>query len=334
MEMNNKEQLLYFFLQGKISLSQYDYKFMANLQTMIRDKNRITSNQAGLFDKLIDKYKKQLTKNGYDVADLQALVWKTMLVESTEEYTGASVSIKDDGLVLRVPFNKTFINSFREIKNNPFVWDKESKLYLAPFSTTAFKIAATKLASYFPSVRFCDESQDILNELDKLSAQIWNPTLIKVQDQLVVAAASPVLAELISEIDLKLDSVTLFKLNQMGVTISPELIASDPKLIFAANRVYEIELTQIETAISWMKSLGCKNVVLGRGLRNIINQDGLTNMVEKYGMKSIGPMSFGRLPDDGLTMMIQHTSNIDSRAYSGAISKTVVLKDSRPIEVK
>lgn len=333
MEMNNKEQLLYFFLQGKISLSQYDYKFMANLQTMIRDKNRITSNQAGLFDKLISKYKKQLTKNGYDISGLLSLEWKTDLVESTDEYTGASVSIKDDGLVIRVPFNKTFINSFREIKNNPFVWDKEFKLYIAPFSTNAFKIAATTLYSYFPSVRFCDESQAILNDLAKYEAEIWDPTLTRIGNQLVVAAASNVLAELLSEVELKLDSATLFKLSQMGVAISPELQRDDPRLRFASSRVYEIDLKQVETVISWMKALGCKNVVLGRGLRNIINQEGLTHMIEKYGMASVGPMSFGKLPE-GLTMMIQHTSNIDTRAYSGTISKTVVLKDSRPIEVK
>lgn len=333
MEMNNKEQLLYFFLQGKISLSQYDYKFMANLQTMIRDKNRITSNQAGLFDKLISKYKKQLTKNGYDISGLLALEWKTDLVESTDEYTGAFVSIKDDGLVIRVPFNKTFINSFREIKNNPFVWDKEFKLYIAPFSTNAFKIAATNLYSYFPSVRFCDESQAILNDLTKYEAEIWNPTLTRIGNQLVVAAASNVLAELLSDVELKLDSATLFKLSQMGVAISPELQRDDPRLRFASSRVYEIDLKQVETVISWMKALGCKNVVLGRGLRNIINQEGLTHMIEKYGMASVGPMSFGKLPE-GLTMMIQHTSNIDTRAYSGTISKTVVLKDSRPIEVK
>ena len=54
--MKNKEQLLYFFLQGKISLSQYDYKFMANLQSIIQNNMRVTSNQAELFGKLISKY--------------------------------------------------------------------------------------------------------------------------------------------------------------------------------------------------------------------------------------------------------------------------------------
>ena len=69
--MKNKEQLLYFFLQGKISLSQYDYKFMANLQTMIQRDHRVTTGQANLFDNLISKYKKQLTKCGLDKAELQ-----------------------------------------------------------------------------------------------------------------------------------------------------------------------------------------------------------------------------------------------------------------------
>ena len=111
--MKNKEQLLYFFLQGKISLSQYDYKFMANLLGMIQNKDRVTTNQAELFDHLISKYKKQLTKNGYDKDTLKVLPWKTMLVESTPEYTGATVYMLNDDIIISVPFNKGFISAFR-----------------------------------------------------------------------------------------------------------------------------------------------------------------------------------------------------------------------------
>jgi len=332
--MNNKEQLLYFFLNGKVSLSQYDYKFMANLQTMIQQKDRVTSNQATLFDNLISKYKKQLTKNGFDKDTLKALPWKTMVVESTPEYTGATVSLYDDKIVIKVPFNKTFISGFRAAKNNNFDWDRDTKLYRAPFSTTSLKIAKTELPKYFDTIRFDDQLSSIINDIEKYSADIYNPTLCIINDRPVIVAINNVLGDLIQNMDLTIDGKTLFQLSLMGITIHPDVYKSNPRLEFASKHVYEIEIEQVETAISWMKSLGCQNVVIGRGLRTHLNQDKLNELISKYGMNPLGPMNFGKLPD-GVTMLLQHTSSIDVRnAFAGQISKTVVLKDSRPIEVK
>lgn len=333
--MINKEQLLYFFLQGKISLSQYDYKFMANLQTMIQNKNRVTSNQATLFDNLISKYKKQLVKNGYDKDALKALPWKTMLVESTSEYTGATVSMLNEDMIIRVPFNKTFISAFRNtISDNPYEWDKEFKLYRAPFSTVALKIAATKLSEYFPTVRYSDDIQAILNQVEKYTAPVHEPTLFNINNHLMVLACNSVLGEIVQNMDLNLDAKTLFKMSQLGIKVDESVYKNDPRLEFAASRRYEIEVTLVETALSWMKSVGCKNVVVGRGLRNVLNENGLNELIAKYGMQPLGPMSYGRLPD-GISMLIQHTSNVDvTRAFHGTLSKVVVLKDSRPIEVK
>lgn len=332
--MINKEQLLYFFLNGKISLSQYDYKFMANLQTMIQNKNRVTSNQATLFDNLISKYKKQLTKNGFDKDVLKALPWKTDVVESTPEYTGATVSLYGNDLVIKVPFSKPFISAFRQVKNNNFEWDKESKVYRTPFNTIALKIANTELGKYFPSVRFDDAISKLIDDISVYEAEVHNPTLRVLNGKPIIVAINSILGELIQDMDLKIDSTTLYNLSMMGINIDPSVYESDPRLEFASKRVCEVEIEQVETAISWMKSLGCKNVIVGRGLRTQISQDALYELIAKYGMQPFGPMSFGKLPD-GVNMMLQHTSSIDSRsAFTGQISKTVVLKDSRPIEVK
>ena len=97
--MENKDQLICFFLSGKISLSQYDYKFMSNLLSLAKNRNRVTTNQAGLFSKLIGKYARQLAKQGLNSNELSALPWKTEVVESTEEYTGAKVMIEDDEVI-------------------------------------------------------------------------------------------------------------------------------------------------------------------------------------------------------------------------------------------
>jgi len=334
MEMKNKEQLLYFFLQGKISLSQYDYKFMANLQTMITNNHRVTSNQAALFDNLISKYKKQLTKNGFVKEELKTLPWKTMVVESTPEYTGATVSLFDDSIVIKVPFNKTFISAFRSVKNNSFDWDRDTKMYRAAFSTTALKIANEQLPKYFGSVRFDDQLEKLLNEVNVYAAEVYNPTLRVINGRPVVAAINEVLYDLIKDMDLNIDGPTLFNLAMMGIDIDPAIYESDPRLEFASKHVYEIEIDRVETAISWMKSLGCENVVIGRGLRTHFNLDTLTGLITKYGMNSLGPLSYGSLPD-GVNMLLQHTSAIDVRgAFAGQLSKTVVLRDSRPIEVK
>jgi hypothetical protein len=333
--MKNKEQLLYFFLQGKISLSQYDYKFMANLQTMIQRDHRVTTGQANLFDNLISKYKKQLTKCGLDKVELKALDWNSTLVESTTEYTGAYVSLFNDTLNIRVPFNKSFISKFREVKDNTFVWDKESKVYRTNFSTTALKISTQVLHKFFPTVKYCDELSPILTSLAELGSgtTVWNPTLCMVNDKLIIAGCNSIIGELVKDMTLSLEPSILFKLNRMGIDIDPAIISDYPKLQFAANSVYEAEIVDVENIIGWMKNLGCENVVIGRGLRTALNQEQLAKTIEKYGMKPVGPLSYVKLPD-GVAMMLQHTSNVGIHSFTGTISKTVVLKDSRPIEVQ
>ena len=333
--MKNKEQLLYFFLQGKISLSQYDYKFMANLQTMIQRDHRVTTGQANLFDNLISKYKKQLTKCGLDKVELKALDWNSTLVESTTEYTGAYVSLLNDTITIRVPFNKSFISKFREVKDNTFVWDKESKVYRTTFSTAALKISTQVLHKFFPTVKYCDELSTILSSLAELESGItvWNPTLCMVNDKLIIAGCNSIIGELVKDMTLSLEPSILFKLNRMGIDIDSAIISDYPKLQFAANSVYEAEIIDVENIIGWMKNIGCENVVIGRGLRTALNQEQLAKTIEKYGMTPLGPLSYVKLPD-GVAMMLQHTSNVGIHSFTGTISKTVVLKDSRPIEVQ
>ena len=336
MNMKNKEQLLYFFLQGKISLSQYDYKFMANLQTMIQRDHRVTTGQATLFDNLISKYKKQLSKLGLDKSELKALEWNSTLVESTTDYTGAYVSLFNDTLNIRVPFNKSFNTKFREVKDNTFVWDKESKVYRTNFSTTALKISTQVLHKFFPTVKYCDELSTILISLSELESgtTVWNPTLCMVNDKLIIAGCNSIIGEIVRDMELSLEPNLLFKISKLGIDVDPDIISDYPKLQFAANNVYEAEIVDVENIIGWMKNLGCEHVVIGRGLRTALNQEQLAKTIERYGMKPLGPLSYVKLPD-GVAMMLQHTSNVDNRnPFSGNISKTVVLKDSRPIEVQ
>lgn len=332
--MTNKEQLLYFFLQGKVSLSQYDYKFMANLQTMIQNKNRVTSNQATLFDNLISKYKKQLTKNALDIEALKILPWKTDIVESTEEYTGATISLRDNDLIIKVPFNKPFITNFRNIKNNKFIWDRDNKFYRADFSTASLKLAYTFLPKYFNTLTLDDNIKSLIDNINEYYSEIYNPTLCLINGRPVVLAVNEILGEMISEMSLNIEASTLFKLSNMGIDIHEDIYRNDSRLEFASKRVFEYDIDNVETIILWMKNLGCNNVIIGRGLKSYLHQEKLNELISKYGMNPVGPISYGSLPG-GVNMVLQHTSTIENRTHtSGKISKTVVLKDSRPIEVK
>lgn len=330
-DMKNKEQLLYFFLGGKISLSQYDYKFMANLQTMIQNNARVTSNQATLFDKLISKYSKQLVKNGFVKEDLKLLPWKTMVVESTPEYTGAVVRLMDNQITIRVPFNKSFIGQFRQVENNNYVWDSTEKLYRTEFNTLSLKVAHTILPKYFQHIKYCDTLRGILDQLYGYKNLVWNPTVVKYNGKLLLGASNEVLGSLITDNDLEITPQNLFKLNRMGIDISDDIYNNDSKLTFAALDVYETDIEDIETTIALMSSLGCENVILGRGMRSVKWKDDITHLIEKYGMIVHGPMGYGT-KIEGTTMLVQHVSTNEKTTYN-PISKTIVIKDSRPIEV-
>jgi hypothetical protein len=332
MNMKNKEQLLYFFLQGKISLSQYDYKFMANLQTMIQNSSRVTSNQADLFDKLISKYKKQLVKNGFVKEELKELPWKTMIVESTPEYTGASVRLMEDDIIIRVPFNKSFISQFRQIEDNKFSWDSAEKIYRAKFNTLSLKIAHEYLPKYFSHVKYCTVLTELLDQISEYANLVWNPTAVKFNDGLLVVACNEILGSIITNQNLEITPRNLFNLSKLGIRIDPAVYDDDEKLRFAASNFYETDINDFEKTISWMRNVGCDNVILGRGIRSVSWKEELTSTIEKHGMKVYGPLNISATTITGITMMVQHVSAND-KTLAGPVNKTIVIKDSRPIEV-
>ena len=343
--MNTKEHLLYFFLSGTISLSQYDYKFMTNLQTMISNDSRVTSNQATLFDNLISKYQKQLTKAGHDKQMLKALPWKTTVVESTAEHTGARVSLFDNEIKIRVPFNKSFISHFREdIDRNPFTWDKESKYYKTALTTNALMIAITSLPKYFPAVTYHDDLVDIMNELKKYEAPVWNPTLINNNGHLMIAATNPIIDNIIKDMDLQLNMKTLHTLSRHGIKTDNKITDTDPKLKFAAEYVTEVDLDNMDQVAEWVKELDCDGVILGRGIvygktsglgETATMKKIITTNLNKHSVPCIGAHdTFEGSPRFRNYLLMQLASVITTPAVPSITSKIIIVRNSRPIEVK
>ena len=335
--MNCKEHLLYFFLQGKISLSQYDYKFMTNLQMMISNTHRITSNQATLFDNLISKYKKQLTKAGHVKEELKLLPWNADLVESTVEYTGAFMSVVDDELQIRVPFNKAFISQFRDIPNNTFEWIKDSKVYKAPFSTTAFKIAHKSLPKYFNDVSYSDDLSAILDQLSYYdSATVWEPTLIDHNGHLFIAASNPIIHDLIQDIDLQINMKTLHLLSQYGIKVDSKITDNHPEFKFASEYITEVDLNDMGLVAKWLVDIGCNKVTLGRGISSYGSNRSIREIViDKLHEHNISNINPNDLYLSENPVLIQHsTQSIGVDPYIPYITKCIILKDSRPIAIR
>jgi hypothetical protein len=337
--MECKEQLLYFFLSGKISLSQYDYKFMVNLQTMIHDSHRVTSNQAELFDKLISKYAKQLTKAALVKEELQALLWKAMVVQSTPEYTGANISLFDDIITVRVPFNKIFIAYFRGVDGNPFEWIKEERLYRAPFSTVAFKLLYHTLPKYFTSVKYCETLSNILEDLKQYEGLVWEPTLMNVNGKLILGAANTVVAELISDIDLTISADSLYKLSSLQFPAQSNVYGDDPKLKFAYEYVTEVDIDNISQVAKWMRSLKVQRVLLDRTLSTDKNfrseiETALTGIPVVPATRNDFNRDASMYPSSFLLQTHSHLNNRLNTYVNHNIDKIVVLKNSRPVETK
>jgi hypothetical protein len=337
--MQNKEQLLNFFLSGVIKLSQYDYKFMANLLTMVQNSDRVTSNQAKLFDNLINKYKRQLTKNGLDEKELSDLSWSTRVVESSIEYTGALVSLIDDSLVIKVPFNKSFIKALTHANKEDlldFVWDSAEKVYRARFTTMTLKIAYNMLPKYFVHVKYCDIIQAMLTELEQYRGLLWNPTAKKVNGRLVIGACNEVLGSLITDENLEITPVNLFNLTRMKIKIDPDVYFGDEKLKFAASEIYEIDGSRYKEIVRWMKEIGCDEVLLGRGMSGSSTWTGWkTDFVKEVGSEGIKVHGNGWISSakSDKAILVQHFSSTASPMQDRSACKIIIVKDSSPVDI-
>lgn len=337
--MEYKEHAIHFLLQGKIRLSLYDQKFLSNLQIIIHKSERITSNQANLVNTLLGKYSFQLKKHGYVSGELIALPWRVSVVESTDEYTGARISLVDNDIILRVPYSKKFIAEFKEVKINPFLWMKEEGYYRAPFSTLAIQSLLLAVPKHFKTSKICDELSPLFNELDECtnSVRLWDPTLVKSNGNLYVAAANTTLGNIIADMDLKEDPHTLFNLSQLGIDVDPSLKTS-PFMKFAGSYITEVDLDNMQELPNWVKDLGCTEVVLSVGIGRT-NREVITKLFEgsdikittKYTPALLDAVKTKR--ESTNTMIVQPMSQPRNPRLELPFSKIIVLSNSRPVDI-
>lgn len=330
MLFSQREHLLHYMLKGHVHLSKKDYGFFNNLQYIIKNNSRVTSNQNKLFDKLIVKYQRQLKKLGYNIQDLQALEWNASLVESAQEFLQATVFMLGDNICIKAPFDSKFVSKFRNEEDNLFLWNKATKLYIAPYSTHSLKLAKTAVEKFFKDVKYCSSINATLSDLEQYCASDWTPTLRKINGRFYVTAINHYLFQAIKDIELNDDPKTLYELSQHGITISEDIKNQDPLRVFSSSYYVGCDLSDFDNIVKWLNLLNVKHVFTSR---EIIYNKQISNEI-KLKLLDKGITCNVVDVDDKPGVLIRSSNFYNSNINSKKISKMINLTNSRPVDVR
>jgi len=340
--MRTKEQLLFYFLLKQLRLHYNDRKFFTNLSILVKN-SKITTGQTQLFDKLVAKYYQQLKKTNLTMEELLALPWAVEVIETSKEYTAARVTVKNDIIIVKVPLNRKFINTFENLHDNPFYWNNKDKEYTANLSTTALKILYNILPKYFQEIRYCDQLQNLINDANKIESDlIWQPTYTKINDYYLIVSTNSVLDQLCKDIEFDNKDQTLYKLSKLGIKIDDKITNNDSYLQFVSSPVYTIEISNLDQLASWCKQLGITQILLGKGVHTVFEKTKgfFKRFIEMLDESNIKTRTFHtgyeHDPDQTqLPMLIQYHGDESAKFYGkNAIGKCVFVTNSTPIEVE
>jgi len=336
-ELKSKEDILYFMKSGLLRISRSDLRFITNLQTIANTKKYVTSNQANLLDKIIVKYERQIAKHELHVNHLVSLPWNVEVLESANSYTNAFIVIEHGRIYFRSPYNKHFITDFRNNSAGLLTWNMELKRYEGDYSTAALKLLTTMVPKYFNTVNYCEETTRLLDSIARYNGKLyWDPTLVSVNDRLMIVAANQHLNEALKDVELNADMKTLALLANYGVKVHHSLLQTDAE-IFAAKYDPIVEIADISNLVVWLKELECDYVYLsgGNSLSRIIkimiselNSKNIMHSVVTYREKPSDPTQF-KFP---VLVRFTRTGNIDVEPKR--IAKIITMVNSEPIDIK
>lgn len=329
-----KEQVLDYLLQNKIKLSENDYKFFTNLVMIIIQHKRITTNQSELFDKLLGKYQKQLLKKGLSHNEFLSLPWECRVEQSALEYTSAKLTIIDEKIIVKVPFNKKFLQALKQ--QNYFKWDNISKQYTSTFTTKALKFMVETVPKFFSSVYYCPIISEILEKNKNFNQVIWNPTLKKASNNFFISGINEPLLSAISTIELDDSPVCFYKLSTIGIDIDEKLLQSDIQK-FAGHFIFEIDVDELPKLPCMLKTLNINEVFVTRSvLRHNVRHD-IKEVLKDVSAQPISTIynSSSVFRDEHNFVVISYgTIDLDIRMFNKRLSKIIVVRNSRPINLK
>ena len=293
------------FMLVNIRLSRYDLQFVNNLTTLIIRNNTITTNQDSLFRKIAFKYRKQFIQQKLNVDDVLLLPWKCNMIESSPQYTNASIAILKDKIVFRSPFSKGFLTALKKDPIYSMEWHKDKRQYEIEYGPSTLKSLVTISADYFTTIDYCPITKEIINSLSNYeSVKYWEPTLVYNNGYYYVAALNEVLYNNIKDIPLTNDLKMVADYAQYGIVISDSVIEhfstiEDPlKVNLAVNFQSEFEIRDLDTAVKWLSELGCDGItessrisskqlfLLGEHSDNLLNKLNIGIIRDQSNLKS------------------------------------------------
>ncbi len=335
-EVKTIEQLLY-FIKGNVSLSRYDERFIDNLMGL----KEVTTNQASLFDRIVHKYRRQLAKHNILIETIDNLPWNVKLIDSTPEFTNGHVYIENDTIKFRCPFNRNFINKFRGVDLNNYVWNKTEKYYETKYSVHQLKMLFSVALPFFPNLSTCDTVNELLEPLNKFSnVKHWTPTLVRVNGNLLISASNEYLNDAISHLELNTNPDTLALLSTYGIHVDQSVseVFSDPRLKFASEFQPVVERKDIKKIIPWLKELGC-DMVLMYGNPTQMYEGSVLELLKKHDIhyqdvQMLRAKIYEDISSKYKFCVSMRTRNNDSATHSGVVSKSIKIVNSEPIIIK
>ena len=339
MELKTSEHLLYFMRQN-LRLSRYDSKFIANLEIMISDDNRVTTNQVALLHKIIPTYTKQFVAHDINPDDLVLLPWKTNVVESNTEYVDTFITVVNDEIHCKTPYNKNFIQAISKSELSTFRWSLENKVYVGDGGARNMKFIIELTARHFNNIHHCPITSTLLAGIDEYrSATHWDPRLMFVNGMLLVTSINDALYEAIAHIELNTESSTLSELARYGIVIDDSVIevCKSPNAKFAAMFSPIVEVDDLSDIVSALIELKCDCVYLSGGhslhpAKVTLRQKLLKAKIRCETVGDIAMLSDAR--SFMFPVVIRFRTVSDSQYEPYEVAKVIQIVDSRPITIR
>lgn len=327
-------------MKRNLRLSNYDMRFLENLEDKFIAKNiPITTNQVTLLHKIVGVYSRQFAAQGMRADTLINLPWSVAIIASDGALTNASISVVNDTIVFTSPFNSTFLNTMVRTPDNYFVWDKERKCHTAPFGLYSLKMILSLSRKYWPKIRCCAVTTQILDELKKFDdVPYWNPTLKRVNGNLMIVAANGALIDGIADIPLNTEVSTIANLVRYGIAIDNALLGeiadNSSDATFVSQYTVDVEMSKVLFLVTWLSKIGCDAVFMNFGLNAERSRTDLATMLRNTGIRCY---DLGNLVRDAnhakfkFPVVIRWRSYVDVTHEPIKIAKIIYMKNSHPV---
>lgn len=289
----NREEFLQYIITSNLKFNKYDYRFLNNLSLLIVKNKHVSTNQNALFEKLVNKYKKQLKYAGILIENILILNWTVEIVESTSEFTEAFLSLRDNRLELKLPFSKKFIDVFHDTEkftykfttDKKLVWNTIHKCYQGEFNTYNLRFVNEVVPKFF-KLNYCPALTKIVNQLNRYENKYYDPTYVKIKNKFYVLASNNILDKAIENITFDDSPATLLQLSQYGIQIHESVSQQDDFLLFAGSVQNQIDTVNVDILVDYLKRLSVRSIILNvRLTKNPIYKptvDVLTENFEVY----------------------------------------------------